>query len=221
LHNRFWNECHGRAALVGPHGAGKSTLLEHLVPRLGPVVVKQQIGLDPSDPRQLAEALATPAPAVVWLTLRGRRESARAVHSVLRQWRSPRGVLVLDGYEQLSRLSRAACVCHTRLRGQRLLVTSHRATCLPTLAHLEVSVDVALQLLGHLLAAQTDGDPVADGKPVDTQHADTQQAGFGPLVHSDRRLELEELLRQHAGNLREVFMELYDRAQAAARRTPR
>ncbi len=41
LADYFTSKLNWRAAIVGPHGSGKSTLLEHLVPRLGDILLKR------------------------------------------------------------------------------------------------------------------------------------------------------------------------------------
>ncbi len=104
LQNRGW-----RGAVVGPHGSGKSTLLATLRPLLV------------SAGRELVE---------IAMHDRERRlpEPFRDCHG----WSSST-LVVVDGYEQLSSLSRWRLSQGVRRRRCGLLVTSHRPTPLPEL----------------------------------------------------------------------------------------
>lgn len=98
-----------RGAIVGPHGSGKSTLLAMLVSRLN----------DRGIP-------------VRWTSLHdGQR-------SLPRGWDRPVNptaslLLVIDGYEQLSRWSRWRLGHRCRRSGWGLLVTAHRKVAPPTI----------------------------------------------------------------------------------------
>jgi hypothetical protein len=184
--SRFTHQLGCRAAIVGPHGSGKSTLLEHLVPRIGPLELrKSTYGVH--DEHGSNHAPSSSGRSVVWLKLRGSTASRRLLLETRHRWARRGGVLILDGYEQLSRATRGLALALTRARGAGLLVTSHRATWLPTLVETKVDVSLAQILLDQLL-------------PVDEVDRDR-------LVDPQR---LGDLLRKHQGNLREVFMELYD-----------
>ncbi|GAB5403770.1 MAG: hypothetical protein Aurels2KO_20010 [Aureliella sp.] len=173
-----------RAAIVGPHGTGKSTLLEHLVGPIGPVVLR----LDHHG-EIVRQSASHEMPGTVWLVLRrGRKQNfGRST------WR-PGGLLVLDGYEQLSYPERCWIVLETRLRRMGLLVTSHRPVCLSTLVTTSVSAG-AMRLVVRQAAVQA-------GVAFDAL----------PEVGEGR---LEALLKHHGGNAREAMMQLYDEFAAS------
>jgi hypothetical protein len=81
-------------------------------------------------------------------------------------------------------------LARTQIAGAGLLVTSHRPTWLPTLTETEADPILAQQLLDQLL----------------TSHS-RESAERERLLDTER---LRTLLDKHDGNLREVFMELYD-----------
>jgi hypothetical protein len=207
--SRRFIELHSRAAIVGPHGSGKTTLLEHLVPMLGETVLRQATyechteadsrpaAMIPLSHQSTMASSALTADLitgsrlrVVWLQLRGRTASRQLLSRTRSFWSQSDVLLVIDGYEQLSRLVRCLVVMRTWMSSARLLVTSHRPTCLPTLIETRVDVAVAQSLLEHLLPADM----------TDRQH------------FLDSAL-LQQMLIKHRGNLREVFMHLYDAAQ--------
>ena len=106
-------------------------------------------------------------------------------------WARRDTLLVIDGYEQLSRAARCMAVLLTWSSGAGILVTSHRQTCLPTLIDTHVDVSTAQGLLQNLL-------------PHD-------------MTDRERYLELsrlKQMLDDHHGNLREVFMQLYDEVES-------
>ncbi|MCC6510101.1 MAG: hypothetical protein IT423_13425 [Pirellulaceae bacterium] len=202
-----------RAAIVGPHGSGKSTLLEHLVPLLGTVLVKHatysSLPLQPLETPPLFPSAAPPescgsesevstAPqtvdqlGIIWLQMRGQWASARLLHRTMQHWAHRNRMLIIDGYEQLAYPARGLAIVVTRLTGAGLLLTSHRRTWLPTLVETQGSVALAQQLLEQLL-------------PLDLP----DRAG---LLDPKR---LSPLLSKHNGNLRELFMDLYDTLETA------
>ena len=187
----FTRQLNCRAAIVGPHGSGKSTLLAHIVPLLGVVIAKRAAYVsDPQVPEgdaPLAARIGKIDKSIVWLQMRSRTASARLLQETRGQWCQPNRLLVIDGYEQLSMLARARLVWGTRNGGVGLLVTSHRRTSLPTLIETKVDARLAQQLLERLL-------------PEDLPSR-------AALLNSDR---LNGLLARNHGNLREVFMQLYD-----------
>ena len=116
-----------RGAIVGPHGSGKSTLLATLVP---------EIRRSGHDVRlfEMHDGNSRIAP--------------ENLHS--EEFR----VLVIDGYEQLSRWSRwrLGRLCHRRDWG--LLVTAHEETStrgLPTLIHTSGDLATVEQIVDHYL----------------------------------------------------------------------
>lgn len=192
LANCFTNQLNCRAAIVGPHGSGKSTLLAHLVPLLGAVAYRRaayasSIRQDDAPGFPMPQDAGHSKRSIVWLEMRGSAASARLLSETQPQWCQPDRLLVVDGYEQLSLFSRAWLVWRTRRHRVGLLVTSHRRTSLPTLIATQVNVELALQLLDHLL-------------PPDLE-------ARAAHLNSER---LSQLLTRHHGNLREVFMQLYD-----------
>jgi len=158
------DECGWRGAIVGPHGSGKSTLLAALVREL--------------DARDVRAAT---------FTLRDRQRH------MPRGWRrdlpsSARTVVLIDGYEQLSRLSRLWVRLAARRHGWGLIVTAHGSCGLPLLLRTQPSIELALRLVERLLPTET--APTA-----------------APWV--DRPLVAESFAR-HGGDLRELLFDLYD-----------
>lgn len=201
LVTRFTEQLHWRAAIVGPHGSGKSTFLENFVPLLGTIELRaaaydeskgalaNRAGANGADSdRDLPGNNESPgARRSVWLKMRGRAQSRRLLFQTYRHWASRDCVLVIDGYEQLSPVARGAALMLTRINGAGMLLTSHKKTALPTLVETKVDVPLAQELLDELL-------------PEDLE----ERTKF---LEAQR---LEQLLAKHHGNLREVFMELYD-----------
>ena len=188
LSNYFTNQLNWRAAIVGPHGSGKSTLLEHLIPRLGHVVLKRA-AYDEASPvsNEPTEPIDDASREIVWLKLRGRRASVDLLRATRSMWSQPRRLLVVDGYEQLSWWSRWMLLRRTARHSGGLLVTSHRPTALATLIETQVDVRLAQSLLHQLL-------------PAELPNREQLLSGS----------HLSDLLAAHHGNLREVFMQLYD-----------
>lgn len=174
-----WNSLNGRAAILGVHGSGKSTLLEHLVPRIGDVIWRRDAqGLVTTK----TEAKEGNRPTV-WLQLRKTVPKSMSIpwEELRRDW-----LLIVDGFEQLSLWRRAKLLAMTRLRGIKLLVTSHRSTMLPTLCELSMTASTAKQIVMQLTAGQGE---------------------FSTLSEE----VLEQSLQNHRGNMREILMEFYDR----------
>ncbi|RMF41420.1 MAG: hypothetical protein D6753_09620 [Planctomycetota bacterium] len=114
-------------------------------------------------------------------------------------WRQIRGILpalgrgqllVLDGFEQLSPLARMGVRWSTWRRGSGLLVTSHGPCGLPVLARIAPTPALVWRLVRTRLRAARVVLP-EDAMDALQQHA-------------------YALLRVHRGNVREVFMDLYD-----------
>lgn len=197
LSTRFAVQLKRRAAIVGPHGSGKSTLLEHLVPLLGTIALRAATYEEPNNTNALSDRRASKTTSgeqrIVWLKMRGGMQSRRLLFQTYRSWAHRNCVLVIDGYEQLSRVARGAALLLTRISGTGILITSHQPTALPTLAETQADVPLAQELINQLLPEDLDGR--------------------NRLLDGDR---LQQLLAKHHGNLREVFMELYDELE----RTP-
>ncbi|MBA4191005.1 MAG: hypothetical protein C0467_23720 [Planctomycetaceae bacterium] len=146
----------GWGEIVGPHGSGKSTLLATLLPSLSAWRVRH-VRLNTSH-RVLPAGLFDPP--------------------------EPGTLLVIDGFEQLSVLSRFRVKRHCRLHEAGLLVTAHRPMGLPQLRRTDVAGETAAELVARLVPPG--GEWVL--------------AGF----------DIAARLRHHRGSLREVLFELYD-----------
>jgi hypothetical protein len=178
-----WEALHARAAIVGVHGAGKSTLLEHFVPCIAEVVFRRDAAGQLV--QHAAQRVDKPCRQAVWLQL---RKSAPA--SMVIPWQDLcRGrLLIIDGYEQFVYWRRAALIARTKLRGVKLLLTSHRRTVLPTLCELSVSAATARQIVSQLTLGRGDFQALSDE-------------------------EMQERLLSHGGNMREVLMSFYDQVE--------
>jgi hypothetical protein len=158
-----------RGEIVGPHGSGKSTLLATLVPELegaGRTVIHYALH---DGQRSLP---------VAWRKLPPANAST---------------VVVIDGYEQLSRWNRLRLARWCRRRAAGLLVTTHASLGMPTLFTTATTLETAQQLASELLSS---GDRAIAGEDVAAQ------------------------FRLHAGNLREVFFGLYDLYEARRASSP-
>ncbi len=169
LADSFQRQFHYRAAIVGPHGSGKSTLLEHLIPLLD------------------SEA--------VWLSLRRSEQPFSKIRASTPQWSSG-GVLVLDGFEQLSIWQTIRVCWMVRLRRMGLLVTCHRPSrLLPTLLTLAPTAELVQRLVTDRLAESRALSPLDRCEWLDE-------------MTDERRLQ--GWLTKERGSVREVFMRLYD-----------
>jgi hypothetical protein len=151
---------HWWGQIVGPHGAGKSTLLATLLPRL-------------------ARAGRGPLPVVL-------HNGQRRLPIDLRAADLPAATqLVIDGYEQLSRVERWRVRRWCRRRGWGLLVTAHDDVGLPEVFRCAVDAPLAVALVTRLAGPQA----------------------FSPE-------EIAQVLADQHGNLREALFALYDRYEA-------
>jgi hypothetical protein len=151
--NAWWGQ------LVGPHGSGKSTLLATLLPML---------------------------------ELAGRRPLCFALHDGQRRLPADPArsstvdaatIVIVDGFEQLSRWNRWRLKRLCRRRGWGLIVSSHGDAGLPHLMHTTVEIERAAAIVGRLLGAEQG------------------------LIGGD---EIAQCLARHRGDMREMLMELYD-----------
>lgn len=143
--------------IIGPHGSGKSTLLATLRP------VLEAAGRE-------VRLVQLPAEPATKFSLPSRRQLSAATQ------------LVIDGYEQLSPLTRWLIVRRCRWRGCGLLITAHRDSGLPTLYTMQPGLELALSLARRLL----------------------------PAADAIGRADIEAAWQAHRGNLREVLFSLYD-----------
>jgi hypothetical protein len=152
-------ENHWRGQIIGPHGSGKSTLLRTLSPVIEAAGREVRCYIvKPNDPQ-------LPMSAVDQAT-----------------W-SDSTLVVIEGYELLSRRNRKVLdrVCRDKQAG--LLITCHKTQGLPTLFHTSVTVDLAIALVELLLPIGCDLIP-----PVDVRDS----------------------FSRHGQDLRELLFEMYD-----------
>jgi hypothetical protein len=120
-----------RGAIVGPHGSGKSTLLAMLMPAIEAILPEvKSIGLHDVERRLPRDFLRV-----------SRRESAGG---------QVQGLIVVDGYEQLSWWEKRRLERHCRRNGWGLLVTAHEESAarrLPLLLRTEGDLAVVQQLV--------------------------------------------------------------------------
>ncbi len=159
---------HWRGAIVGPHGSGKTTLLQTLVPLLrdrGMATLSIRLNRQKRTPRL---------------------DEWAAIASI-----ESNTIVMLDGYEQLSRWNRRRLDRLAR-HALGLIVTAHDDPALPVLIRCQsdpfILRDITARLAGN--QALDDIDP-------------------------------ESLLTAHHGNMRHALRELYDRhAMRSAPQTP-
>lgn len=151
-----------RGQIVGRHGSGKSALLATLIPaveRAGrrPLLIELHDGA-----RRLPVDLAR-VPDL-----------------------GPDTLVIVDGYEQLSRWSRWRVNRFCRGRGMGLVVTAHAPVGLPQLFSTSTSVELACRVVDRLFG---------DGQsPVPAE-------------------EVERRFAANQGNVREMLFDLYDHCQ--------
>jgi hypothetical protein len=148
-----------RGQIVGPHGAGKSSLLAALISAI------QQTGRH-----------------VLWIELHDGQRRLPGGFRELQQL-SPPAVVLIDGYEQLSRWHRFRVRRRCRIGNLGLLVTAHHSVGLPEMFRTSVDLESAWQVVEQL------------------------QRGYRPLV---TREDLAQRLRQRGQDLREALFDLYD-----------
>jgi hypothetical protein len=148
-----------RGAIVGPHGSGKSTLLETLIPRL--------------------EARGR---RIIRRTLRAGQRSLAITTAERGDWNAST-LLVVDGYEQLSWLSRRRLQWWCRRANCGLLATTHRATGLTTIFRTTVTPQLAEQVVRRIVRQD---DEVL------------------------RRVDLPYLVERRQGDVRQLLFDLYD-----------
>ena len=157
LAERF-EQCGRVAQIVGPHGTGKSTLLDAIALELRQPVFK--------------------------IVLRDRQ---RRLPDIPDEFRSRNSVVIIDGYEQLSTLSRLGLWWKRQRYHFGLLITVHRPVSgYPILSRTEPCREICERILQTLLKNET-----------------------------DFRL-CDSLFIKHKGNMRLVFLELYDQWEEAS-----
>lgn len=151
---------HGwKGQIIGQHGSGKSSLVANLVPALLSAG-RTARGFDAGDGRRPPGCRRPPA----------------------HDW-TPRTVVIVDGYDRLSRWSRMRLFRGVKRCGCGLLVTTHAPCRLPVLAHLQPDLDTVLHLVDYLLAD--------DAWPI-------------------RREDVIASFHRQRANVREVLFDLYE-----------
>ncbi|TWT64680.1 ATP-binding protein [Allorhodopirellula solitaria] len=150
--------------------------------------------------RELAGPLDREMSGGVWVQLtqsHGYRETLNNVRTLGRLQRSVArgGVFVIDGAEQVPRFLRSWIAHRCRRGGQFALVTSHHELAgFETLYHTELSPELINELLGELLAPEKND--------------------IDPALHTQLRNHLQTRDLREVSNLRDLWDELYDVAQA-------
>lgn len=160
--HRLWDKgCWGE--IVGPHGSGKSTMIAMLLRHVNGHGIR----------------------AVPFTLHDGQRRMPagwkRTVWDAFDRGRST--MVVVDGYEQLSRFARWRLGHVCRTSGWGLLVTAHAPVGLPTLYRTSTNLELVMTLVATLL----------DGHEV-----------------SIERKIVRDTFHRHEGNLRLVFLDLFD-----------
>jgi len=145
--------------IIGPHGSGKSTLLATLIPLI----------------RQLGRAV------VLFELHDGRRDLP--VGWKTKESAATSKVVVVDGYEQVGRLSRWRVRRWCRRHGCGLLITAHAPVGLPDLFRTTATLDLARELVRAL----------QDRRRLHVADEDVVQS-----------------FARHGDNLREMLFDLYD-----------
>lgn len=150
--------------IVGPHGSGKSTLLAELVANL------------PAEQRPRTFELHD-----------GQRSLGVPLRSLAEDGAT---LIVVDGYEQLSRWNRWRLRRHCRHKHLGLVITAHADMGLPWLYRTQCDQATALAVVKRLLGEHD-----------------------GPIDEALRRTLLDHAAaayHRHGGNCRELLFELYD-----------
>lgn len=138
---------------------------------------------------------------VVWLKLRRSEQPLKEIRTTIERGASG-GALVLDGFEQLSTLQAIRVCWMVRRRRMGLLVTCHRPSwLLPTLLTLTPTVGLVRQLVAECLA------PCLTRCLVES-HGRFDRREWADAMTDESRLA--SWLAEEHGNIREVFMRLYD-----------
>jgi ABC-type dipeptide/oligopeptide/nickel transport system ATPase component len=150
---------HWRGSIIGPHGSGKSSLLTALIP-----------ALEKHERRVVHQQLQGGQRQLDWPALQPR------------DWTN-HTLVIIDGYEQLSRWQRTLLSLRCWQRSSGLLVTAHQPVSLPLLFTTKPSLELALSIVQRILPASDDH-----------------------ITPSD----VTEAYTRHQGNLREMLLHLYD-----------
>ena len=186
-------ECGWWGEIVGPHRSGKTTLLETIAPgleRCGRRLVRCKNHSDKvrfvsrrrvAEQRRSRLGFQRNKPTAAG-TNPNAGSSLWSVFCGSPKWTQDT-LVVVDGYEQLDRVSRWLLKRSCRRKGAGLLVTSHVSVGLPRVFQTQVTRQLAHTLVAELLHSNCDRIRPAD---------------------------VDRCFDQHPGNLREVFFALYD-----------
>lgn len=155
----------GTTAIIGPHGSGKSTVLTHLV-----------------------TALEHRGEPVAWHRLRSWRDVPRLLLIVATA--APAATLCIDSWECAGAVAGGLARLLARVRGCRLVVTSHRAAGLAVLVDCRPTPAVLEALVAHL---------------------PDHEAWYGQTI---RAADIRDAFARHRGDIREALFDLYDRFEA-------
>jgi len=158
-------ERHRLVAIVGPHGTGKSTLLA-----------------------ALADRLAAERRPHACIQLRRRRDAHQLLGACRRA--AADTTLLVDGWERLGWPWSSLAAAFVRIRGCRMVVTSHRLTGMPVAARTAGTLPLLTAIVARLPA-------------------------HGRLITG---ADLSETFTNHGGNLRDALGDLYDRYELRSRR---
>ncbi len=201
-----------RAAIVGPHGTGKSTLFAALLPELQRTRCNvHSVALHDGERRLPAEFAAEIESAFATAKRSGNRL-----------------IVVVDGYEQLSRWNRWRLRRRCRAITTGLLVTSHADVPLPVLFRTKTDVVLAEKIVSYLLRSITphpqpisrkgrgedaglDLDELVIDNSVPLSASARGARGEGEIAVETISLDdVHATWRRHDGNLRETLFDLYD-----------
>jgi energy-coupling factor transporter ATP-binding protein EcfA2 len=154
LKNAKW-----RGEIIGPHGSGKSSLLAAILP-----IIERE----------------GRSPLLIEL-----HDSQRSLPlNLARDPRlTPHCIVVVDGYEQLSRWNRGRFLHHCQKHEIGILVTAHQSVGMPLVFHAQPNQTLAEQIVAQLLG---------DRKSFLSREA------------------IHECFARHHGDLREMLFNLYD-----------
>jgi len=162
---------HWWGQIVGPHGSGKSTLMA-----------------------SLRQTLADAGHGLVIVELHDRQRRLPVDWEQVRPAKSGKNVVVIvDGFEQLTRINRWRLKRHCRHKGQGLVVSTHQSVGLPTLYETQTSLETFACLVRSLMQDHPQLITAAD---------------------------VAECFSAGQDNMREMLFDLYDRYEQR-RRNPR
>jgi ABC-type dipeptide/oligopeptide/nickel transport system ATPase component len=177
---------HWRGAIVGPHGSGKSTLVMSLMPQLEQAGCAVQLITLHAGQTKLPKPPKPPASKI-------RPPTSLAANIEDNSYK----LIIIDGFEQLSRFQRWRIVRRSRRRGHGLLVTVHEdrsAARLPILFRTSPSLEMLERLVATIL----------------------NNHDVGGVIGQD---DVTAAYQSAKGNLREALFKLFDVFELRNRRS--